>query len=173
VGAADLVVDLPRERRTRVAFMSVRPGVVRVIVRFPDGTVFDALIPTELRLRKAKPTKPKSAEIGRLLELRDLYVRKVGRGHFLPGYNKWAQAAIDRWAEAYRRKGSGRGTPSGMREKAVPRISREVDEARKILAKHPSWDLQRKASHVARLVARVTGGKPDTVRRHIAHLFLR
>ena len=44
------------------------------------------------------------AEIDRLLELRDLFVRKVGRGHFLLAYKgKWAQAAIDRQARAHLR----------------------------------------------------------------------
>jgi hypothetical protein len=72
---------------------------VRVV--FPDGEVWEGAIPTPERLRKGKVT---SAEIGRLLDLRDHFVRRVGHGHFLREYSsKWTRAAIDRQANAHLR----------------------------------------------------------------------
>jgi hypothetical protein len=170
-----LEVDLPPPPKLpMVAIIPMRrpPETMRAIIRFPDGTIFDERLPTPERLRKGKV---KSAELGRLIAYLDLCLLKIGDKRVLPGgYGKWHKRAIIRWSEKYRRKGPGPGTPSETHKKSVPWINYEIDEAEKILAKHPDWrdPSKRKVSHVAGLVAaKVTGGKVTTIRRHIRHLF--
>jgi hypothetical protein len=99
---AEFTVDLPPPGMVRALVRPEGSGRNRVLVQFPDGTIFDERLPTPERWRKGKIT---SDEVGRFRALESLCVRKVGDGYLPRAYRgKWVKEAVKRWADFYRRR---------------------------------------------------------------------
>jgi hypothetical protein len=154
----DLTLDLPPGQDLAAP---VRPGMVRVVLRLPDGTIYSERLAAPIRVRKHNIT---STEAGQWIALRRLLRRKVGGDAFRRRFGKWLDDAVDRHADAHRRK-----PPRAATEAAKAKRSVEVDARTRaineVLAAHPK--LHDKPSKVAPLARKKTKISNRTVYRRL------